>query len=72
MDQHCYATVIRYVGKQQSDVVVDALARLTSVRAMSGGGGSGLLGCSGSSGSFLGRHLGCSGVIELMDGWSEY
>jgi hypothetical protein len=68
MNQHCYATVKIRLGKLEQGVVVDVYARLTSVRAMSGGGGGRLLRSRGGSGSFLGRHLAECGVSEMMDG----
>jgi hypothetical protein len=66
-NQHCYATMKIQLGEVGLGVVVDACAKLTSVRAMSGGGG-GLFGCRGGSGSLLGRHLVWYGVREMMDG----
>jgi hypothetical protein len=67
MNQHCYATTKTQLEKLEQGVVVDGDAQLTSVRAVSGGGGGRLLGCRGGSGSFLGRHLAGCRVDEAMD-----
>jgi hypothetical protein len=72
MNQHCYATMKLQLPKLEQGVVVEAVAKLTSVRAVSGGGGGRLLGCRGGSGSFLGRHLAWCRVGEIMDGERDW